>query len=320
MLFLFGMLNRHLIFIVNTPLYPVLLLAPQYGRGVSIMKRVKLVVSAFAILATSVFAAHAADDLVIPATQEDAYTPVEVGSGWYIRGDVSYDLSSDTSGSYRTYGNVTAPPAAPAFGYSTIGYDGFDFKSAKELSAGIGYTFNSFLRADLTASYWKRRVYGTDFDPGFTNPAGTLVVCGANEVTATTNINAVGCQSTDTTSFTAIEVMANAYADLGTYHGFTPYVGAGVGMTRLKFNSLTNAASCVDAAGNTIPGCGQVTATHPGQISTRVSYALMAGTAYNLTKNLKLDVGYRYSAIQGGDMFGTLSTHQIKAGLRYEIW
>jgi opacity protein-like surface antigen len=302
------------------------------------MKRVKLVVSAFAILATSVFAAHAADDLIIPATQEDAYTPVEIGSGWYIRGDVSYDLSSDTSGTYRTYGdlNPDPDPAAVAFGYSTVGYDRFDFKSAKELSVGVGYTFNSFLRADLTASYWKRRVYGTDSDPGFTDPLGNRFVCGVDVTTAFPT--AVGCRSTDTTGLTAVEVMANAYVDLGTYHGFTPYLGAGVGMTRLKFSNLTNAASCVDAAGNVLPGCGQPTASHPGLISTRVSYALMAGTAYNLTKNLKLDVGYRYSAIQGGDMFGfdsatraigatgvqgshgTLSTHQVKAGLRYEIW
>jgi opacity protein-like surface antigen len=73
-------------------------------------------------------------------------------------------------------------------------------------------------------------------------------------------------------------------------------------------------------------------------VSTRVTFALMAGTSYDLTKNLKLDVGYRYSRIKGGDMFGfdsgtaalgatgvqgshgDLSTHQVKAGLRYEIW
>lgn len=302
------------------------------------MNRVKLVISALAIVATSGFGSYAADsDLVIPAIQEDAYTPVEIGSGWYIRGDVGYSKGSQTGGSYLTYDDLDPDPLLVANGYSTEGYDKFNFKSAKELSFGVGYTFNSILRADITANYSKRNVNGSDFYAGYLNDAGDRVVCG-NVLPAASFLNAVGCRTTDTTGVSAIEVMANAYADLGTYSGFTPYVGAGVGVTRLKFNSLTNSSSCVDPAGLAIPGCGAPTDVHSGEVSTRLSYALMAGTAYNLSKNLKLDVGYRYSAIQGGNMFGfdastkavgasgvqgthgTLSTHQIKAGLRYEIW
>lgn len=302
------------------------------------MNRVKLVISALAIVATSVFGSHAADsDLVIPAIQEDAYTPVEIGSGWYIRGDVGYNKGSATGGSYLTYDDLDPDPLLVANGYSTVGYDKFNFKGAKELSFGVGYTFNSILRADITANYSKRNVNGTNFEGGYLNDAGDPVVCG-NVISATSFPNAVGCRSTDTTGVSAIEVMANAYADLGTYSGFTPYVGAGVGVTRLKFNGLINASACVDPTGLAIPGCGAPTDVHAGEASTRLSYALMAGTAYNLSKNLKLDVGYRYSAIQGGNMFGfdastraagasgvqgtheTLSTHQIKAGLRYEIW
>ncbi len=47
-------------------------------------------------LLTSVFAAPvlAADvDQIIPAqVLEDNYVPVEIGTGWYIRGDVGYNI------------------------------------------------------------------------------------------------------------------------------------------------------------------------------------------------------------------------------------
>ena len=64
----------------------------------------------------------------------------------------------------------------------------------------------------------------------------------------------------------------------------------------------------------------------------------MAGLSYDITENLKLDVGYRYQNIDSGPMFGYDSdsqlagasgvqaydrgfeTHEIRAGLRYELW
>ena len=35
------------------------------------------------------------------------------------------------------------------------------------------------------------------------------------------------CTSADSSSYSMLILMANAYADLGKYHGITPYVGAG---------------------------------------------------------------------------------------------
>ena len=40
-----------------------------------------------------------------------------------------------------------------------------------------------------------------------------------------------------------------------------------------------------------------------GAENWRFAWALMAGTSYCLTNNLKLDVGYRYSRVNGGRMF-----------------
>ena len=64
----------------------------------------------------------------------------------------------------------------------------------------------------------------------------------------------------------------------------------------------------------------------------------MAGVAYDLTRNFKLDLGYKYRRIEGGDMFrwdeataalgatgaqgshGDIDQHEVRVGLRYEIW
>jgi opacity protein-like surface antigen len=185
----------------------------------------------------------------------------------------------------------------------------------------MGYQFNSFLRGDVTGTMWSRKINGNDTHPAVcdvTNPIGTT------------------CRSEDSTKVSAYEVMANAYADLGTFVGVTPYLGAGLGMTRLSYDNLTNTSYYVDAAGHDAGVFN--TAVHPGENSWRFTWALMAGASYDISKNLKFDLGYRYSRVQGGDMFGFdaasvrngasglqgrdngFSSHEIKAGVRYSLW
>src|SRR6185503_1602699 len=116
---------------------------------------------------------------------------------------------------------------------------------AFSLGGGIGYQITNYLRTDLTVDYW--------FDSDFNG--------------STTGTNGV---STDTSSFNAWLLLANAYADLGTYYGFTPYVGAGIGGARIEWDDLTNTV-------------GTVTTVHDGDENWRFAWALMAGTAYWLT-------------------------------------
>lgn len=272
---------------------------------------------ALAILAPLAMPAAAADlNQIIPALAEETYTPVEIGNGWYIRGDISYDMATSMSGTYRTYG----PPLNPV--YSDSDYDNFDLASTGDASIGMGYQFNSWMRADLTAGYWRRGVVGTDTDPAPCDP---------------TNVLAVSCRSDDTTSVRAWEMMANGYADLGTYVGLTPYLGAGAGFAKVSYAQLRNRSFCVDAAGADIGGCGY-SALHNGADSWRFTWALMAGVSYDLSRNTKLDFGYRYSRTSAGDMFnwdagsaalgatgmqgkdGGFSQHQFKAGIRYALW
>jgi opacity protein-like surface antigen len=285
------------------------------------MRRTFKIFTSLAFAALMSGSALAADlDQIINAPQDDPYVPVEIGTGWYIRGDISYDIQTSTSGSYRTYGVVD--PAIPTYAYGSAEYDNFDYEAGNDWSIGMGYQFNSYLRGDLTAGYWKRSVNGTDND---------ITPCNGGFPTA------VGCRSADGTTATGWELMANGYADLGTYVGITPYLGAGLGLTRVSYADLTNTAECYDATGAAIAGCGY-TAIHPGEDSYRFTWALMAGASYDLSKNLKFDLGYRFAHVAGGNMFGFdpatasigatgvqgtengFSTHQIKAGVRYAIW
>jgi opacity protein-like surface antigen len=274
----------------------------------------------FRLLASLTFAAVmggtalAADlDNIINAPQEDPYVPVEIGTGWYIRGDISYDLATSTDASYRTYDGAS---------YSTSSYDNFDYRAGSDWSVGAGYQFNSFLRGDVTVGSWHRQVAGTDTDP---NPCTLGGVFGST------------CRSEDTTKANAWESMVNGYADLGTFVGVTPYIGGGVGLTHLTYSDLVNTAYCVDGVTGLDTGVCDI-GTHPGESSWRFTWALMAGASYDISKNLKFDLGYRYSRISGGAMFGFdatsvtngatgtqgsdngFSTHQIKAGVRYAIW
>jgi opacity protein-like surface antigen len=276
--------------------------------------------SAVAMLAALSAPGYAADlNEIIPAPViEDNYVPVEIGNGWYIRGDISYDLSTSATGNYLTYDGVA---------FSTNPYDNFDLGSAFDVSIGAGYQFNPWLRTDATLTYWGRDVNGTDTSPA---PCTTFAT--------TADPTAINCRSVDTTRIAAWESMANVYADLGTYVGITPYIGAGAGFTHISYSDLTNTSYCTNGAGSDVPVAGNcpLTSYHEGAKSWRFTWALSAGASYDLTKNTKIDLGYRYSRVAGGDMFnwplGTVgvsgvqgeddgfSQHTFKAGIRYALW
>ena len=69
-----------------------------------------------------------------------------------------------------------------------------------------------------------------------------------------------------------------------------------------------------------------------GPIPGALPGLFIAGFSYDLTYNTKLDLGYTYSRIEGGDMFQWLDrsgtqgydtgfdSHVVRAGLRYQIW
>ena len=240
---------------------------------------------------------------------------ISVAQGWYIRGDLGYSGWIDGGDPRYTYIGTGGPDE------SSERFDDTRFSEPFSYGVGMGYQFNNFLRADLTADF---------FNSSFDAESGIDRPCPLGNA-------GTGCDFTHDSGFDAISVMANGYVDLGTYAGFTPYIGAGVGATNIQWDDLTTRATCVDGTG-TCASTAQGTTTNPGEESWRFTYALMAGASYDLTNRVKLDVGYRYSDVDGGKMFGYnnaekalgasgtkardegFQRHEIRAGVRVTTW
>jgi opacity protein-like surface antigen len=300
------------------------------------MRRSKLFIAALAAVTMFVSGAHAADmDQMIPTIQEDAYVPVEVGSGWYLRGDIGYNLSARHKTESYTLG--------------VVDYDS-NYRDALTYGAGFGYRFNEMIRFDaglerlMSSSFSSRRLVAPT---GPCHGTGSLI----DLATGTTYLGPYdinNCIEQDKASYSAIVAMGNAYVDLGTYRGITPFLGAGLGLARISYTEEIGSITCVPVASDVhFEACSAVgtiaqpapntTYTEPGVVNSgkdwRVAYALSAGFAYDLSRNLKLDTTYKFSSIAGGKggiPYGStpgsnmskdgFSLHQIKMGLRYEIW
>ncbi|MCY0154652.1 porin family protein [Hoeflea alexandrii] len=199
--------------------------------------------------------AHAADlDEIIYAKELPVTKPVEIGSGWYLRGDLGYSVQ--TRGPATSYSVFSAGPPST---YTSTAYDSSSLDSDWSGSLGVGYNFTDYLRGDLTFDFTK----------------GTF--SGATSSTAACASLATGqCASADTQGFDQYGFMANGYVDLGTFVGFTPYVGAGAGVTRVAWELYNNDVSCVSAVGNVCGATPATDRTRIGADSWRFTYALMA--------------------------------------------
>jgi opacity protein-like surface antigen len=121
--------------------------------------------------------------------------------------------------------------------------------------------------------------------------------------------------STDdsTAKVQALTAMLNAYYDIGTWAGLTPYVGVGLGTAYLRVSDYQSA---------TTPPLSPV-----GSFGRwNMAYGAMAGASYQIAHSLAVDVGYRYlglgTAETKADATGALtirkvSAHELRVGLRW---
>ena len=153
------------------------------------------------------------------------------------------------------------------------------------MMAGVGFGYKAkWLRLDLTTDYGLRGNYN-----------GSV---GSSATTYSARLD----------SYT---VMLNGYFDLGTWYGFTPYVGGGVGAAYL---STSNYQTTPTAATST----GSVNATN-------FAWAAMGGISYQLMHNLLIDVSYRHVAMGDADAgpgtsrltINDVTGDEIRVGIRY---
>ncbi len=228
---------------------------------------IKSFCSSLAVLAAVVAFAPAvmAADYVEPVP-EVIVTPPAVG-GWYLRGDIGYSWNRFKSTDYATIDDCsTCGSGGATFGSNTL-YG--DLKGSFLIGGGVGYQVTDYFRTDLTLDYMTRSKFkGHTFGSS----------CNGD----------IDCASDERGHYSALSLLANAYVDLGNFAGITPYVGAGVGGTRVKWADLNDV---------------RYGSMQEGAANWSFTYALMAGASVDLTHNLKLDAGYRYSHINGDKKF-----------------
>jgi opacity protein-like surface antigen len=264
------------------------------------MKEMKLLAAAVVAGLVAGGPATAADILEAPPPRI-VPAPIEVGGGWYLRGDVGI-ARQELRGVDFAATSPGFPPAALA-GFRVV-QESMD--EATILGAGVGYQFNEWLRFDLTGEYRTAQTFQFLLNQGgplgnFNNYEGRLGTM-------------VG--------------LVNAYVDLGNFYGITPFVGVGIGFAHHRVTGFQD-VGFISSAG----GFGYA----PETTSTEFAWAIHAGLSYAVTDSLKLELSYRYldmGNVHAGviDCQGTLTgcprvdytlrdmtSHDVRLGMRWML-
>jgi opacity protein-like surface antigen len=317
-------------------------------------------IAAIALAATPAAAADlfgTAAPPMLDAPAMSAPTVVEIGSNWYIRGDVG--LSIDNAPTISTSAIAAPPPGNAATPISAnLGPNAYSANFTIDL--GFGYRFNNYFRLD--AEY--------DYRTGTGGSSTATVVCPYNLTGLTSqtpdafgNYAQLGyLYNTTNTCNGTVKVsqhnnmgLINAYLDLGSYWGVMPYIGAGVGVNAntmsgtLNYFQTSNGAPYapnltptgtypqiwIDPYGNPINPKPNIAFNQQNWNRTISStkytpaWALMVGFGIPITPSAMLDIGYRYlntgtsstllNPATGTILKQTNSSQQIKIGIRYMI-
>jgi opacity protein-like surface antigen len=216
--------------------------------------------------------------------------PVEVGSSWYLRGDIGYKVYTSPSATY-TFSSTTG---------RVLDANDESINNALIVGGGVGYKFNPWFRTDATVDYETRA--------GYTGSVACVAVtCGNSYYSVTGNI-------------AAWTILANAYFDLGTWNGFTPYIGGGIGTSNIALSGYTQRNGPGDPAGLRIYG--------HDMNQWNFAWALTAGASYEITPNWLIDMNYRYVSL--GDVhsidqnsnaidINNIAASEVRVGVRFLI-
>lgn len=228
-----------------------------------------------------------------PVVQHYQHVQVEEFGGWYIRGDIGMTNQAVMELDNALYATAT--------GLQIIDKN---FESGMLFGFGVGYKWNSWMRFDVTAEYrGETGFHGMD-----------VYTLGADA-----RFNNYTAKKSEWL------YLFNVYADLGTWGGITPFVGAGIGFSRIGIHSFRDAGIA-----NGAPTLGYADSDY----KWNVAYAFHAGLAYEVTRNMTLEFAYRYVYLgdgQSGDLiaydgtntirnpmlFKGIDSHDLKFGVRY---
>ena len=239
-----------------------------------------------------------------PAPRADM---VEFASNWYVRGDIAY-------------AKETFPNVAPfTFGSSP------SMLNTYSAGVGMGYKVNHWFRTDFILDY-RSPIHAVG------SAATPCSVVAPSVITGLPTIVPQTCLGHSDTQIHRWDLLANGYLDLGTWDGFTPYIGAGAGVTWARTkqsvnftfgNGLPCQASCA-IGGNFFANFDR----SGSNVNYRFAWAVMAGVAIAMTDHAQLDIGYRFldlgtitgiSSATGTSVTQRVRANEVRVGVRYMI-
>ncbi len=125
--------------------------------------------------------------------------------------------------------------------------------------------------------------------------------------------------------------LVNAYLDLGTWHGLTPFVGGGVGAANVRLGAFSDIGI---GTGGGSPAAIAYASAHD---QWNFAWALYGGLGFDITDALTLELAYRYLDLgdaKTGDLvasdgtntvynpmvFKNITSHDVRLGFRYGFW
>jgi opacity protein-like surface antigen len=220
----------------------------------------------------------AAADLLPPPPALEPLPPAPMEfNGWYLRGDIGLGFNA-------TAPNLAVSPDPLAAGIAggtldTAATNTFynpTISASGIFDVGVGYQFNTWFRGDITEEF-----------RGGGNFQALEVLNEPNLVGG--NLSSQQYADFYRANLSSYITMVNGYADLGTWYGVTPYVGAGMGFAYNKLFGMTDTGFAF-TQNNLSPVGGYLSDGSKWSFA----WGLMAGLSFDVTQNLKLDLGYRY--------------------------
>jgi opacity protein-like surface antigen len=197
-------------------------------------------------------------------------------NGWYLRGDVgvaAYDSGDWTQEPLDNNSKIISNEMLS----TTVG-DG------AIIGLGVGYQFNPWFRADATLEY-RAGVTASGFlrqHTQYGSEDGDVDFYGDNLYNGGKLRSIVG--------------LLNAYVDMGTWAGVTPFVGVGLGFASNSLSGFTDSGVASEYIDGIVYNGNSPTYTNSvgSGTATNFAWALHAGLAYTVNPNLKLELSYRY--------------------------
>ncbi len=118
----------------------------------------------------------------------------------------------------------------------------------------------------------------------------------------------------------AIFGLANIFYDFNQFGRIKPFLGAGIGIAKVKFDDHG-----VDLSGDGISNGNNTVVQNDSD--TGFAYQLSAGANITITESVDLELGYRYLGITGVDLTSTtgptsdvdVDNHIVYGGLRFKL-